>query len=105
MAFSGPAPELINGRLAMVAMVSAIGAELASGESFLRQLADQPTLITLAAVLVAAGSLVPLLDGNANAKSPISALTASAEMTNGRAAMLGVVGMIVTEKALGHALF
>ena len=37
MAFSGPAPELINGRLAMVAFVAALGAELSSGESVIRQ--------------------------------------------------------------------
>lgn len=43
MAFSGPAPELINGRLAMLAFVSALGAELATGEPVLRQLAEEPT--------------------------------------------------------------
>lgn len=35
--------ELINGRLAMLAFVAALGAELSSGESVLRQLADEPT--------------------------------------------------------------
>lgn len=43
MAFSGPAPELINGRLSMLAFVAALGAELASGEPVLRQLGEEPT--------------------------------------------------------------
>lgn len=43
MAFSGPAPELINGRLSMLAFVAALGAELASGEPVLRQLSEEPT--------------------------------------------------------------
>jgi hypothetical protein len=43
MAFSGPAPELINGRLAMLAFVAALGAELSTGESVLRQLSEEPT--------------------------------------------------------------
>lgn len=43
MAFSGPAPELINGRLSMLAFVAALGAELSSGEPVLRQLGQEPT--------------------------------------------------------------
>jgi len=31
MSFSGPAPETINGRLAMLGVVSALAAEAASG--------------------------------------------------------------------------
>jgi hypothetical protein len=33
MAFSGPAPELINSRLAMLSFVAALGSEIASDES------------------------------------------------------------------------
>jgi hypothetical protein len=32
MAFSGPGPEVINGRLSMIGFVAAVGAELSSGE-------------------------------------------------------------------------
>lgn len=35
MAFSGPAPERINGRLAMLGFVAAVAAELVSGEQSL----------------------------------------------------------------------
>ncbi|KAL5701250.1 hypothetical protein ACHQM5_026609 [Ranunculus cassubicifolius] len=40
MAFSGPAPERINGRLAMIGFVSAIAAELALGDDVAVQLAN-----------------------------------------------------------------
>lgn len=39
-AFSGPAPERINGRLAMIGFVAAIGAELANGSDIFAQLSD-----------------------------------------------------------------
>ncbi|MCH88409.1 early light-induced protein chloroplastic-like [Trifolium medium] len=32
MAFSGPAPERINGRLAMIGFVAAMGVEIAKGQ-------------------------------------------------------------------------
>jgi hypothetical protein len=103
MAFNG-APELINGRLAMIAIVAALGAELSSHETVLRQLSDQPTLIVLVAVLIAAGSLVPVVEGKADTKSPLGFLNASAEMVNARAAMMGFVALLCTEKLMGHSL-
>ena len=103
MAFSGPGPEKINGRLSMLAVVAALGAELSSHETVAKQLSDQPTLIVLAAVLVAAGSLVPLLEGKV-VESSKGFWNAAAEQTNGRAAMIGFASLLVTEKLAGHAL-
>ncbi len=40
MAFSGSAPETINGRLAMLGFVAALGAEASSGETIFQQVAD-----------------------------------------------------------------
>jgi Chlorophyll A-B binding protein len=104
MAFGGPAPELINGRAAMIAIVAALGAELSSHETVLKQLSDQPTGIVLAAILIAAGSLVPILDGKNDAKSPLGFMTAGAELINARAAMMGFVALLCTEELLGHSL-
>lgn len=103
MAFNG-APELINGRLAMIAIVAALGAELSSHETVLRQLSDQPTLIVLVGVLIAAASLVPVVEGKADTKSPLGFLNASAEIVNARAAMMGFVALLCTEKLMGHSL-
>ena len=127
MSFSGPGPERINGRLSMLAVVAALGAELSSHETVVKQLSDQPTLIVLAAVLVAAGSLVPLLEGKAVEQTK-GFWNAAAEQTNGRAAsacphmrvralldacltfscphpaVIGFASLLVTEKLAGHAL-
>ena len=103
MSFNG-VPELINGRLAMIAIVAALAAELSSHETVLRQLADQPTGVVLVAVLIAAASLVPVVEGKADTKSPLGFLNASAEMVNSRAAMMGFVALLCTERLIGHSL-
>ena len=41
-AFSGPAPETINGRLAMLGFVLALGVEIASGRDLFSQLVNWP---------------------------------------------------------------
>ncbi len=82
MAFAGPAPELINGRLAMLAFVSALAAELASGESVLKQWADEPTGVLLGASVLAIGSLFPLIESRR--KEAFGIFTPDAEMLNGR---------------------
>ncbi len=85
MAFAGPAPELINGRLAMLGFVAALGAELSSGETVLQQVAQEPTGVLLTFIVFAAASFVPMLN---NVKDEaLGPFTAAAEKLNGRAAM------------------
>ena len=62
MAFSG-APEIINSRLAMLAMVSALGAEFVSHESVLKQFSDAPTAILAVAGIFSAASLITYMNG------------------------------------------
>lgn len=63
MAFSGPAPEIINGRLAMLGFVAAIGAELTSDEAVAVQWSEAavPILGTFAIFILA--SFIPLIKG------------------------------------------
>lgn len=103
MAFSGPAPELINGRLAMLAFVAALGAELSTGETVLRQLADEPTGVILAAIAFITASLIPLL--NSTKREAFGPFTPAAEMLNGRAAMIGFAALLAVEAVRGSALF
>jgi hypothetical protein len=102
MAFSG-APEIINGRLAMLAFISALGAEISSGESVFAQFKDAPVGIIGTFLLFTAASLIPIFK---NSKpEAFGPLTPHAEMTNGRAAMLGFASLLLVEVFRGSALF
>ncbi|PSC76290.1 integral membrane Yip1-family isoform B [Micractinium conductrix] len=103
MAFSGPAPELVNGRLAMIGVVAALAAELSSGESVLRQFADEPTGVVLTGLTFIAASLIPLL--SSTERKAVGPFTPAAEMLNGRAAMIGLASLIAIEAVRGSALF
>lgn len=98
-----PPAELINGRLAMLAFVAAVGAELSSGESVLRQFVMEPTGILLVSITFIAASLIPLLSNTK--REAFSFFTPSAEMINGRAAMIGFASLLALEAARGAALF
>uniref|UniRef100_A0A453II58 Uncharacterized protein n=1 Tax=Aegilops tauschii subsp. strangulata TaxID=200361 RepID=A0A453II58_AEGTS len=78
LAFSGPAPERINGRLAMVGFVAALSVEAARG-----------------------GGLVPLLQGQSVESKSSGVWSADAELWNGRFAMLGLVALAITEFITG----
>ncbi|XP_050219580.1 early light-induced protein 1, chloroplastic-like [Mercurialis annua] len=105
LAFSGPAPERINGRLAMVGFVAAIAVELAKGQDLLTQVSDGGiTWFVGTSVLLSLASLIPLFKGiNAESKSD-GVMTSDAELWNGRFAMLGLVALAFTEFVKGGAL-
>ncbi|KAI4993405.1 hypothetical protein ZWY2020_007718 [Hordeum vulgare] len=103
LAFSGPAPERINGRLAMVGFVAALSVEAARGGGLLDQVGSSAGLgwfLTTAAVFSVA-SLVPLLQGQSVESKSSGVWTADAELWNGRFAMLGLVALAVTEFITG----
>lgn len=102
MAFAGPAPEIVNGRLAMLGFVAAMAAEIRTDETVVKQWAQEPTLILLTFILFAAGSLVPIVSGK---KESLGPFTPEAEMINGRAAMIGFASLLVAELVRGTALF
>eukprot|EP00955_Chlamydomonas_euryale_P055089 356031-Chlamydomonas_euryale.AAC.8 len=103
MAFSGIGPELINGRLAMLGFVAAIGAELATGTPVVQQYAQAPYLIAATFVTIIGASLIPLLLGNKNRVS-VGPWTPTAEVWNGRTAMVGFAALLITEAYFGRAL-
>ncbi|MGJ2543800.1 chlorophyll a/b-binding protein, partial [Salmonella enterica subsp. enterica serovar Paratyphi A] len=63
-AFSGPAPERINGRLAMIGFVAAIAVELSKGEDVFAQISNGgiPWFLLTSGVFSVA-SLIPLFSG------------------------------------------
>ncbi|CAH9104077.1 unnamed protein product [Cuscuta europaea] len=96
--FSGPGPERINGRLAMVGFVSAIGVELANGGDLFNQIANGGDALFIGtSVLLTFASLIPLLQGVTAESKSKGFFSADAEIWNGRFAMVGLVALAFTE--------
>ncbi|KAH0851353.1 LOW QUALITY PROTEIN: hypothetical protein HID58_094810 [Brassica napus] len=93
---SGPAPERINGRLAMVGFVAALAVELSKGENL-----RSPTVVSrgssVRAAILTLASLVPLFKGITAESKSKGLMTSDAELWNGRFAMLGLVALAFTE--------
>ncbi|KAB2609065.1 early light-induced protein 1 [Pyrus ussuriensis x Pyrus communis] len=89
LAFSGPAPERINGRLAMVGFVAALAAELSKGQGVFAQISKGSgiPLFLGTSILLLVASLVPLFKG------------VSVEL-----AMLGLVALAFAEYVKGGTL-
>ncbi|KAF8412615.1 hypothetical protein HHK36_000584 [Tetracentron sinense] len=105
LAFSGPAPERINGRLAMIGFVAAIAVELSKGEDLFTQLANGGILWFVGtSIVLSVASLIPLLKGISVQSKSEGVMTSDAEMWNGRFAMLGLVALAFTEYMTGGTL-
>ncbi|GLJ41898.1 hypothetical protein SUGI_0867580 [Cryptomeria japonica] len=101
----GPAPEIINGRAAMLGFVSAIAVEVASGRDLLSQLnSGGLSWFALTAGLMTVGTLVPLFNGISRESTSQPIFSSTAEMWNGRFAMLGLLALAFTEYVKGGPL-
>jgi len=105
LAFSGPAPERINGRLAMVGFVAALAVELSNGQDVFAQISNGgiPWFVGTS-VLLSLASLIPLFKGVSVQSKSEGFMTSDAELWNGRFAMLGLVALAFTEYVKGGAL-
>ena len=107
MSFGAWAPETINGRVAQIAFVAGLGAELSTGESFTSQFAAHTGAIAFASGLITLASFMPSMQNADGYKADPATLkpgkpwTIDAEKANGRGAMIGLVSMLVLEKVIG----
>ena len=108
MAFSGPAPEALNGRLCMLGLLAGVAAELGTGKSIPEQFSQEPTLVVATALILAAATFAPLIS-NVDVVAPAGFVrnffTEKAETANGRAAMVGFGSLLLIEAVKGSALF
>ncbi|KAL3649019.1 Early light-induced protein 1, chloroplastic [Castilleja foliolosa] len=105
LAFSGPGPERINGRLAMIGFVTAMGVELSNGQDIFSQIQNGGVPLFLGTTaLLSLASLIPLFSGVTVESKSGGVMTSDAELWNGRFAMLGLVALAFTEFVKGGAL-
>eukprot|EP00892_Ulva_mutabilis_P001449 jgi/Ulvmu1/11304/UM074_0019.1 len=111
MKVTGPAPELVNGRLAMVGFTAGVSAEITSHQTVAKQFADAPGLIIAVTILLTTATLIPIIRGNGTLDEGVGegirpgAINVTNELINGRAAMLGMSALIAYEWVTGAPLF
>lgn len=103
MALTGPAPEIINGRLSMLGFVAALGAEPSSNETVVKQFSRFPGPVIFVVALFSTASLIPLVRNGA-ACPAFGPFAPQAEMINGRAAMIGFAALLLAEGVRGSAM-
>jgi len=93
--FKGAAPEVVNSRLAMLGVVAALVAEVATGKNVFQQVQAAPGPIAATFALWIVASLVPILRGAPRKGNAV--FTSGGEILGGRIAMMGFVALIATE--------
>mmetsp|Transcript_15706 Transcript_15706/g.39938 ORF Transcript_15706/g.39938 Transcript_15706/m.39938 type:complete len:205 (-) Transcript_15706:133-747(-) len=103
MKFGGPAPEVINGRLAMVGFLATAANELQHRGTIEEQLLGSPVPVAIFVLVTVYATLVPIMKGVKN--EAFGPMSPRAETTNGRAAMLAFMVMLVLEQRTGIPFF
>eukprot|EP00243_Klebsormidium_subtile_P004924 TRINITY_DN1916_c0_g1_i3.p1 TRINITY_DN1916_c0_g1~~TRINITY_DN1916_c0_g1_i3.p1 ORF type:complete len:243 (-),score=35.62 TRINITY_DN1916_c0_g1_i3:592-1320(-) len=101
--FTGLAPEITNGRIAMLSYLSVITLEYVTGKGIVEQLSTGGWVPAVAlSTLIVIGSVVPLFRGYTNDDWPgIGPFTAKAERWNSRAAMVAFALLVTVELVKG----
>lgn len=105
MAFDGPIPEMVNGRLTMFGFVAGVAAELCSGQTLIQQFEEAFLPIILFSIIIIFASLYPILYGADYDSVSVGPFNKKAEYLNGRASMVGFATMLIIETLKHHSLF
>ena len=109
--FTGWAPEVVNGRVAQIAFVSGVGAEVVTGETLPTQFHDHVFSLAFVSALVFLASFAPGLFAKKYTSEPSSKdppfgpFTAGKELNHGRLAMVGLAGAFYLEWTTGGAFW
>ena len=97
------APEIINGRLAMLGFVAAVIGEVRTHQTIVEQFQSAPAFVFSVVLAFSVATLIPIVHGTDY--RPAGLLTPGAEIWNGRVAMIGLAGMILVEQRFGTSIF
>lgn len=101
--FAGAIPEVANSRLAMLGVLAALGAEFATGLNVFEQSKAAPIPIILTFFTFTLATAIPVFKGVPRKGNDF--FSSNAELVNGRVAMIGFLGIIISTFYTGHALF
>lgn len=97
MSFAGLAPEIINGRGAMVGMLAALLAEISTGDPVLVQIQRAPVPTAAVFGLIILSSVVPIIRKADLSRKGFGPFTPRAEVWNGRLAMVSFAALLMVE--------
>ena len=103
MKFTGPAPERVNLRLAMLFFLIAARTEHNTGLTLYQQLSNPDWRLVILAAIVVYATLVPVFKGVKD--EDFFQFTVRAEKINGRLAMLAFAVVLAVEELYAHASF
>ncbi|KAK9861974.1 hypothetical protein WJX84_009429 [Apatococcus fuscideae] len=117
MKFTGPAPERVNGRLAMMAFFAGVVAERVGHKSIVEQAGQAVGPVILFMALISFASIIPKYSSGSSLKDLLETASRDGlpanlrffnkthEVWTGRVAMLGFLGLVGVELFLGRGLF
>jgi hypothetical protein len=110
MGFAGWAPEIVNGRVAQIAFVAGVGAEIVTGETLPAQFHDHVFSLAFVSTLVFLASFVPgrlakKYTSEPSTKGAFGPFSPGKELIHGRMAMLGLAAALYLESTTGHAFW
>lgn len=101
--FAGAIPEVANSRLAMLGVFAALGAEFATGKNVFEQFSAYPAFIILTFFTFTLATCIPVFKGVPRKGNDF--FSSDAELVNGRLAMVGFLGIVISTFYTGHAVF